>query len=176
MSSTSPRRRFRQHLASLIGKLCSFSSPLLLACGTILLFLAALAVHRRGGHAAAAAWATPGGGGRMGPMQPHAEVMAKARVSAPGEAMPSTASPSAVSAPSKTSVMSDEALAEAVRQHHPLNRLECGSWPEAYARLHSNILAGRAPQVRMRVNCSVNPRCSANPHLSSPSWRAECRR
>ena len=153
MSSTSPRRRFRQHLASLIGKLCPFSSPLLLACGTILLFLAALAVHRRGGHAAAAAWTTPGGGGRLGPMQ-HAEAMAEALplASAPGEAMLP-----ASSAAREASVMSDEALAEAVRRHHPLNRLECGSWPEAYTRLHSDILAGRAPQVRMRSHYSVNP-------------------
>jgi hypothetical protein len=45
--------------------------------------------------------------------------------------------------------MSDADVDLAIQRHHPLNRLglQCGDWPEAYARLHSDILGGRAPQV-----------------------------
>jgi hypothetical protein len=43
-------------------------------------------------------------------------------------------------------LLHDSALYEAVKGVHPLNRLECGSWPEKYARLHHDILSGVAPQ------------------------------
>lgn len=43
--------------------------------------------------------------------------------------------------------MSDEALHAAIRAHHPINRMQCGSWVAHYAQLHNDIRAGRAPQV-----------------------------
>ena len=43
--------------------------------------------------------------------------------------------------------MSDDDLDRAIQRHHPLNRLQCGHWPQAYASLHADILRGKKPQV-----------------------------
>ena len=37
-------------------------------------------------------------------------------------------------------------IQEGVHKHLPLNRFQCGTWPQKYAKLHKDILAGRAPQ------------------------------
>lgn len=42
--------------------------------------------------------------------------------------------------------LTGDALVKEVSRHHPINRLQCGNWVESYARLHKNILAGKAPQ------------------------------
>lgn len=42
--------------------------------------------------------------------------------------------------------LNDSELEDAVFAHHPINRLQCGSWVEKYAGLHKAILEGKAPQ------------------------------
>lgn len=45
-----------------------------------------------------------------------------------------------------TKAMTDDELLAAIKQRHPLNRLECGTWMEPYAKLHAAIQRGEAPQ------------------------------
>ncbi|GAX78563.1 hypothetical protein CEUSTIGMA_g6003.t1 [Chlamydomonas eustigma] len=42
--------------------------------------------------------------------------------------------------------LTDDALKSTIQSQHPINRLQCGSWPDTYAILHRDILAGRAAQ------------------------------
>lgn len=42
--------------------------------------------------------------------------------------------------------LSGQQLLDAVKAHHPINRLQCGPWVQKYQALHKAILEGRAPQ------------------------------
>ena len=106
-------------------------SPLLVAL--VLVALTMVAVHHGGGNATRRAIARLTGGGVEG----------GATTSFGG-----SISSASIADPDAESVLLPESMSRAdldttISQHHPLNRLQCGgSWPEAYAKLHRDIMSG----------------------------------
>jgi hypothetical protein len=47
-----------------------------------------------------------------------------------------------------------DVMKEAIQPHHPINRMQCGSWVEDYARLHREVLAAGPGQGRYAVMVS----------------------
>jgi hypothetical protein len=47
-----------------------------------------------------------------------------------------------------------DAMMEAIRPHHPMNRMQCGSWVEDYARLHREVLTAGPGQGKYAVMVS----------------------
>ena len=98
------------------------SSPLLVA--VLLVILTMIAIRLGGGHASRAIVRMTGGGTTT-----DSTSLGGSNIDVPRSTSPSTGSSGPLVLPGS---MSGADLEAAIRKHHPLNRLECGSWPEVH--------------------------------------------